>query len=183
MKEVFRTIPGYEGIYQVSNVGRVKSLSREVKHGKFNKVLGQRILKSSPDAQGYLRINLCKNGGRKTEKIHILMAIVFRGHIQSKYKGLIVDHINNIKTDNRLENIQLITHRENLSKDRKGGSSKYTGVSWNKIDKRWRSAIGLNGKDIHLGSFVNELDAASAYRIALSVINSALETLKEINEL
>ena len=45
---------------------------------------------------------------------------------------LVVDHINNDPLDNRLENLQLISHRYNLSKDKKGGSSKFTGVSWDK---------------------------------------------------
>lgn len=169
VQEIFKDIPGYEGSYQVSNLGRVKSLSRVVKKG----TLKERILKSSPDRQGYLRVNLYKKGNKKTEKIHILMAIVFKGHLQSGYEGLIVDHIDNIKINNFEWNIQLITNRENTSKDRKNGTSKYIGVYRSENQKKWRSNIYFNGKLKYLGSFTSELEAAGAYQTMLKEITES----------
>jgi ribosomal protein L15E len=72
--------------------------------------------------------------------------MAFLNHTPCGYK-IVVDHIdNNIKTDNRLENLQLITQRENVSKDIKNTSSKYIGVCWHKKAKKWRSSIQINGK-------------------------------------
>ena len=81
-------------------------------------------------------------------------------------KEFVVDHINNIKLDNRLENLQLITQRENSSKDRKG-TSVYRGVSWAKQNKKWIAQITINKKKINLGYFTIELNASKAYNLAL----------------
>lgn len=159
MKEVWRDIKGYEGYYQVSSCGRVKSL-------KYNK---EKILKLSQDGGGYYHCDLYLNGNQKTIKVHKLVAIAFLGHKPNGMK-IVVDHINNVKTDNRLENLQLISHRKNLSKDKKGYSSQYVGVTWYKPTSKWKAQIGINGKKKHLGLFSNELQAAQAYQLALKII-------------
>ena len=97
------------------------------------------------------------------------MAIEFLGHIPDGHK-IVCDHKNNIKTDNRLENIQLIPNRENCTKDRKPGSSKYTGVCWYISTNKWVAKIYLNGKKKHLGYFKSEYKAHLAYQKALSSI-------------
>ena len=80
-------------------------------------------------------------------------------------KGLFVDHINHNGLDNRRQNLRLCTHLENLrnARPRKGGSSKYKGVYWEKAKKRFRAKIQHNRKSIHLGYFKNEIEAAKAY--------------------
>ncbi len=80
-------------------------------------------------------------------------------------KGLFVDHINHNGLDNRKKNLRLCTHLENLrnARPRKGGSSKYKGVCWEKAKKRFRAKIQHNRKGIHLGYFKNEIEAAKAY--------------------
>ena len=153
MEEIFKDIPGYEGLYQVSNLGRVKSL----KCGK------EKLLKNSINFQGYYRVGLSKDRKLFTKKIHQLVAIAFLNHIPCKYK-IIVDHINNNPLDNRLENLQLITVRENTSKDRKDGSSKYIGVSFQKERKKWMATISVNRKNINLGRFNTEIEAHNAYQ-------------------
>lgn len=77
--------------------------------------------------------------------------------------GIVVDHKDNIKTNNFDFNLQLITQRLNTSKNTKS-SSKYPGVHWNKINNNWRAQIRINGKAIHLGSFDTEEEAAQAYQ-------------------
>ena len=119
MKEIWKDIESYEGLYQVSSLGRVKSL-------KYNK---QRILKTPSDAYGYSVCNLSLNGKQKIFKVHKLVAIAFLNHTPNGH-NMVVDHINNLKIDNRLENLQLTSQRENTSKDKKKGSSKYVGVYW-----------------------------------------------------
>ncbi len=159
MKEIYKDIEGYEGHYQVSNLGNVKSF-------KNNK---ERILKPGIDTDGYKIVGLCKNGKQKTFKVHKLVAMTFLGH---KRQGLneVVDHIDNVKTNNRLDNLQLISHRENTSKDRKGGTSEYVGVCWDKSKNKWRSEIRIKGKSIFLGLFDDEYDAHLAYQKALKEI-------------
>lgn len=154
--EIWKDVPNYEGLYQVSNLGRVKSI-------RFNK---ERILKAGVSSTGYLIVVLCV-GKPITFAVHRLVAATF---INSDFNGLVVDHINTIKTDNRVSNLQLVTHRENLSKDKKG-ASKFTGVHWAKRDKRWisRISIGLDRK--YLGSFVTELEAANAYQAELKKLS------------
>lgn len=97
------------------------------------------------------------------------MAISFLGHKSNGHR-LVVDHINNIPSDNRLENLQIITHRKNSSKDRKGGSSKFVGVYWDKQMSKWRARIYLKGKSKHLGLFDSEKEAANAYQLVLTNI-------------
>jgi len=155
MNEIWKSIEGHES-YEVSNLGRVKSL-------KCNK---ERILRPSVDnGSGYLKVNLYKNTKMKTKKVHQLVAIAFLNHKPNGHK-LVVDHVNTAKTDNRLVNLQIITHRENISKDTKG-LNKYTGVSWSKLNKNWIARIRIKGKNKHLGSFTDESKASEAYQKAL----------------
>jgi len=160
MKEIFKDIPNCEGLYQISNFGRVKSL-------KFNR---ERILKPAPNNYGYLFVILYCEGKQKNITVHQIMAIVFLNHTPCGHK-IVVDHINCDKQDNRLENLQLISQRENSSKDRKG-SSKYTGVCWDKRNNKWLSVIRINGKQKHLGYFNCELEASAAYQSKLKALSN-----------
>ena len=164
--EIFKDIQGFEGLYQVSNLGRVKSLARKSLIGR---VLKERILKPSVIGRGYLSVCLRKEGKNHVKNVHQLMAIAFLGHTPNGNK-IVVDHRNNDKTNNKLSNLQLISHRENVSKDKKGCSSKYTGVNWSKRANKWRANIIIKGKQEHLGYFNDELEAAKAYQNALKNI-------------
>lgn len=160
MNEIFKDIPDYEGIYQVSNLGNVKSL----KNGK------ERMLAKVVDSVGYYRVVLFKNGNQKTFKTHQLIAMAFLGHKPNGNK-IVVDHIDNNKLNNRLDNLQLISQRENLSKDKKY-TSKYQGAYWRKDASKWISLIRINGRLKYLGYFKTEYDAHLAYQSALKQINS-----------
>jgi len=159
-KEIWKDVPNYIGRYQVSNLGNVKSLKRKW-------VIKDKILKNQNGTSGYLIVMLSKKSNIKTFQVHQLVTMAFLNHIPNGYNGLIVDHINNNSFDNRLENLQLITARENVTKDKKGGSSKYIGVCWDKINNKWKSAIQINSKIKNLGRFKNEYDAHLAYQKAL----------------
>jgi hypothetical protein len=97
-EEIWKDVPNYEGVYQVSNLGRVKSL----KWGK------ERILKPRYDGYGYAQVGLCKGGERKDYKVHRLMMLAF-----VDASDLQVNHINGIKADNRLVNLEYCTASEN----------------------------------------------------------------------
>jgi hypothetical protein len=159
-KEVWKDVPDYDGLYQVSNLGRVKSL-------KFSK---EKIKTQTLNSHGYYIVGFTKNSIDKTYYVHKLVAMAFLNHVPNKYT-LVVDHINNIKTDNKLENLQIITQRENASKDKKNKTSKYTGVSWDSTNNKWYSIIRINGKSVNLGRYKIEYDAYLVYKNKLKEIN------------
>jgi len=164
--EIWKDIPGYEGLYQVSNLGNVYSLPKEWVSGKgvVRKHEGK-ILKGSI-GNGYMQIQLSVNGNIKLYKIHQLVAIAFLNHIPNGLE-LVIDHINDNKLDNRVENLQIVTHRFNVYKTQGKYSSKYKGVCWDKKRNKWTSHIKINGKLKHLGVFKCELEASKAYQKAL----------------
>ena len=170
-EEEFRDIPGFDG-YQVSNLGRVKSLAREIKFGDRFRLSKERILKGWTSNNGYNTISLSLLNGKKISKsTRQVIAITFLNHVPNGFK-VVVDHINNNKLDNRLENLQLISNRENTSKDLKNGTSKYIGVNLHKHSNKWRANIRVNGKRIHLGHFKTELEASEYYQNALKAIEN-----------
>ena len=167
--ENWKDIPGYNGYYKVSDLGRVKSIEREITYvvngDKRRKTIKERILKQLPNGEGYLRVRLYQNGTSSEKSVSVLVAKVFLSHEPDRYKK-VVDHINNDRTDNRLSNLQIISHRENCSKDKKNGTSKYTGVTWNKHYQKWMSSIYINGKSKTLGYFESEEQASIEYQLA-----------------
>ena len=143
-----------------SSFGNIKSL-------KFGK---EKILKNSVDAAGYAHVNLCKNGRPKPYYVHKLVAIMFLGYKPNGHK-VIIDHIDNDKLNNHASNLQIITNRENCNLKHIKSSSKYTGVSFNKRNKKWVSSIQINGKTKYLGLFINEIDASNIYQKELKKIS------------
>lgn len=163
--EIWKDIPGYEGYYQVNNFGVVRSLDKFVREaGGKSRIMRSAILKLFL-TKGYFRCGLTINKTQRIYYVHQLVAMAFLNY-KPNGRFIVVDHINNIKTDNRLENLQIVSQRHNSSKDRKG-TSKYTGVSWFSRDKKWKAQVQIDGKILHLGYFANESEAALAYQNAL----------------
>jgi hypothetical protein len=172
-KEIWRPIEGYEGLYEVSNMGRIKIFAKSWIFGNHNTIRRKRetISIGNTHNKGYLQITLYNNRKQKTFKIHKLVWDHF-GNKPSEELKLQIDHINSIKTDNRIDNLQLLTNRQNISKYYKTQktSSKYIGVCWNKNLKKWIAYIKLNQKLKHLGYFTDEVKASQAYQEALTKI-------------
>lgn len=165
-KEIWKEIPGYEEHYQVSDQGNVRSLDREVS----NRSIKGKVLKTSI-SKGYYRLELNYKSERKMFFIHQLVAMAFLNHKPDGTMNVVVDHRDNNPLNNNLSNLQLISQRENTSKDKIGYSSKYTGVTWNKRERKWKSGIRIKGKLKHLGYFKCELAAAAAYQKELIKLN------------
>ena len=156
--EIWKDIPNYEGKYQVSNYGAVKLL----KNDSF------KLLSIHTMNNGYYAVNLRNDKGQKVYTIHSLVAITFLGHKPCGYK-IVVDHIDGNKLNNMVENLQLISNRENISRQ-KPKTSKYTGVCWCKRKKKWKSQITINKKTINLGKYKCELKAHLVYKEKLKSI-------------
>jgi len=165
-KEIWKDIPNYIGIYQVSNLGNVKSLSRVIKRETSNFSVKEKILTPKVCSGGYYQVCLCKeNEKHKYIKIHQIVAICFLNHIQDGTQKIVVDHIDNNTKNNKVENLQLISQRENSSKDKKKNkvrTSIYTGVSKSKNNK-WRASITIGKKNYNLGEYKCELKAFYIY--------------------
>lgn len=117
-KEQWKDIDGYEGYYQISNLGRVKSLERKVVgYYGADRTLKERI-KSLQKSDGYLTVSLSKNGKNKRYKIHRLLAKAFIPNPENKK---CINHKNGIKTDNRIENLEWVTRKENLQHAHRNG--------------------------------------------------------------
>lgn len=172
--EKWKDIPNYEGYYQISSFGRVKSLKRMVKRADHYVQIKLRIIKLIKESNGYLSVGLVNDVKRKGFQTHLLVAMAFLKHKPDGFK-IVVDHKDNNPINNRLCNLQLISNRENSTKDRKTGTSKYTGVSWKSSRNKWKSVIYHNGKETHLGFFDDELEASNYYQEALKSIENGTE--------
>lgn len=105
--EEWRDIPGWEGYYQISNLGRVKSVSHTNFQGKTFKT---RILRQTIGTKGYFRVRLYDKGKQCGFHVARLVALAFIGNPDGKPT---IDHINGDKSDNRVENLKWATHHEN----------------------------------------------------------------------
>ncbi|EOH45638.1 TPA: hypothetical protein IXN57_000426 [Enterococcus faecium] len=111
MTEVWKDIEGYEGLYQVSNLGRVKSLERVTIRKDGRKLpCRERILKLQTDRNSYCQIQLCKDGKIKNYRIHVLVAKHFIGERPESYQ---VNHIDENKANNAVFNLEYLTPKEN----------------------------------------------------------------------
>jgi hypothetical protein len=154
--EIWKEVKGYEGLYEVSNIGNVKSLPR-------NTTLGG-ILKTSI-TRGYVSCGVWKDGKGKMVKVHRLVADAFIENIKNLPQ---VNHIDGNRLNNFFENLEWVTPRENtthreISKSNK--KSKYAGVSYSeyKGKKYWIAFCSHNSILKHLGSFKSEEEARQKY--------------------
>lgn len=146
-EEIFKPIPGYDK-YEASNFVNIKSLIRKK----------EVILKPNDNQQGYLYVNL----NSKSKMVHVLIAVTFLGHKPDGTHKIVVDHINANKKDNSVNNLQLISQRENSVKTKKSKSG-FTGVFESRDKKKWVARITIGRKYFHLGTFNTKIEAYERY--------------------
>lgn len=162
-KEIWKDIPDFNGDYQISNYGNVKSL-------KNNKEI---ILKPGINNPGYKFVNLCKFNKTKNIMVHRLVALNFK---ENPNNLKIVNHIDSNKFNNHVDNLEFVSQRDNVSHgfSKKQKSSKYNGIFFCNTVKKWRARIRMNGKIKNIGDFKNEEDAYNArkcFEIENNIIN------------
>ena len=150
--EIWKPVKGYEGLYEVSSHGRIKSINyrRSGKEGIMSPTVSQR---------GYYCLHIWKDKKKKRFNVHILVAITFLDHVPNGLVGL----------NNYVENLQKTTVRVNVSKDRKG-NCKSTGVWYDKSRNKYEVRIKTQGKRKYLGRYDNEEDASKAYTDHLKLV-------------
>jgi hypothetical protein len=161
MLEEYKIISDFDN-YEVSNYGNVKNI-------KTN-----RILKKNVDVNGYYTVHLSKKNIATIKRIHRLVCETFIENTENK---LYVDHIDNNKLYNNIENLRWCTSQEN-NRNRKLSSrnkSSVKGVCFNKQSNKWHAQIRIDGILIHLGSYENLEDAKN---VRITKANEFWERLK-----
>lgn len=148
-KEIWKDIPDYEGLYQVSNLGRVKSMN-------YNHTYQEKILKNRPSRRGYLHVVLWKNKTKHNYSVHRLVLIAFIGK-----SNLVINHKDENTSNNRLENLEYCTQQYNAEYSNAKPVQQYT------IDgifiKEWKSII----------SVINELNIRNISQACRGIRKSA----------
>ena len=123
INEEWRAVVGYEGLYEVSNCGRVKALEKTWVSGEWRNIVKHKkeTLLSINLSKGYCQVVLTKKGIQKTRRVHRLIMMAFVGYNPEK---TIINHKNGIKHDNRLNNLEWCTDSENQIHALKMGLSK-----------------------------------------------------------
>ena len=157
-EEIWKDITGYEGKYQVSSLGRIKSLLRFDSNNR--RTVKEVIRKPFVAGKGYYYTSLHSEGRQKMFGIHRLVAIEF---IPNPDKHKEVNHIDRNKQNNVVNNLEWCSSRENNTHKHTFKTSKFVGVSWSNAHKKWISGIFYNKKRISLGFFDDEIEASKAY--------------------
>lgn len=138
------------GLYEVSNLGNVRNSKTK------------RIMKGFKDQKGYLCVLLSGKEKPYSVKRHKLVIETF---IEPRPKGMVINHIDKNKENNKIENLEYVTQMENVSHSSVCGNLK--GITYLKSQNSWQSRITINGKRIFLGYFKTKEDAYNAYKKAL----------------
>lgn len=166
-KEIWKDIPNYEGLYQASNMGRIASI-------RFNEFKLMSLVRSTV---GYLQVGFRINNVVKRKGVHTLVAETF---LEKCPNCTEVDHINNIKSDNRVENLQWISRSENI----KNNYNRNPNIS-EKMKSKGKKVELFDKNGNSLGIFEKLRDAAAFLGVShgnLSSLLSSKHRLKTITK-
>lgn len=149
--EIWKDVPNYEENYQASTMGRIKSKDRYIynKYNKSNTFYPGKILKLNQKRHGYLSVDLAKNGKTKTMQVHRIIANTFIPNPENKPQ---INHINAIKTDNRVQNLEWVTAEENREHAKE--NNLYVGPNRKKV--RCRQLNIIFESSYEAGEYINK---------------------------
>ena len=150
--EKWKEIQCFDLPYYISNYGRVKN-----KDGKYVGYVGK---------DKYVHLMVKKDGKPKNIRVHRLVWECF-GCKEIK-EGTVIDHIDNVKHNNHIDNLQVIPFRDNCHKDTKTPISGVIGVSWNSQKNKWKAQISIKNKRRSLGYRQTIMEAKILYDNALT---------------
>lgn len=169
--EIWKPVPNYEGYYEVSSQGRVRSVAIRKHFQPYKKRKEPLIMKFNPIKGGYLIVRLYKDGKGKDNLVSRLTLTTFEGDGPDGYE---CDHIDSDTSNNKLTNLRWVSPRKNnhLSRERRKHSmtSQYTGVCLS--HGKWIAKIKIKGKTKYIGNFSVELEAHQAYQKVLSQLTN-----------
>lgn len=154
MKEIWKDVVGYEGFYEVSNLGRIKRVEH---YDSKNHRYCERILSLNPQKNGYVRVHLSKNGIAEWESLHRIVATAF---VEKKDGCDIVNHLDNNPSNNKAENLEWTTYKGNMEYAAIQGRMKYKPENLKKAQESNKKAvIATNGDVTHY--FSSQVEAAN----------------------
>lgn len=152
MEEIWVPVKGYNGRYEVSNLGRVKNSKRG------------NVLNPTAKSNKYRKVTFYDSGKPNYVCVH---RVVVESFLRDIKRDEVVNHIDGDKLNNNLCNLEIVTCRENNTHGIMKSGRGLTGAVFDKRSKKWRPTIRINGKMIQLGSFDTPEDAHNAYMAAL----------------
>lgn len=153
-EEVWKPVKDYEGLYEVSNLGRVRSLDRKVRGGV--RVYKGKIRRLMRNWDGYLRVALTKDGNAKVFFVHRLVSMAFIPNPEGKSQ---VNHIDGVKSNNVLENLEWVSASENGLHAYATGLSKISEESKSRRIKAWSKRV----RCIDDGNTFDQIKMAAEY--------------------
>ncbi len=159
--EIWKDVVGFEGLYQVSNTGKVKGIKRKsLNSGSYSGVINvkERQLKQTKNKLGYHVLTLFKDGKRYFKIVHRIVAEAF---IENNNNLPEVNHKDLNKSNNNVSNLEWCDRCQNINHmyQNRDKSSKYKGVSYSKKRNKWCAYIDINKKRLALGRFNSEIEA------------------------
>lgn len=173
MVEIWKDIEGYEGLYQVSNLGNVRSLDKEVcsvnVYGEYTMIRKGKILKQNKNKDGYYVVKLQHNKAKKTCLVHRLVAIAF---INQKDGLDYVNHIDENKANNSVDNLEWVSHIENCNH-----ATRNKRIS----EKHYKKVMSIN---INTGykQIYNSLKETSDYGFNSNMVSSVINGYKKTHK-
>lgn len=166
--EEWKDIKDYEGLYQISNLGRIKSLKRYKKNHSKTQMIEEKILLPHSTRTGYICVCLCKDAKPKQKTIHRLVAEAFIPNPENKEE---VNHIDGDKTNNRVENLEWCTRCENIQHSFKNGFHK---LSSERIEKLMKSCIKKVNQYSKQGEFIKTWESIAQAGRELNINHASI---------
>jgi len=154
--EQWLPIPGYKGFYSASSLGKIRREERKVVNLRGTQyTIKAKLLTQKPNKAGYIYNTFCID---RTEDRQLVHRVIYQTFIGVIPEGKEVDHINNIKSDNSVNNLRSATRSQNIA------NTNRVGVYFCKNTRKWRATISKDYKNYSLGRFINKTDAVKVYQ-------------------